>query len=63
MVAVTFLYIGIVVLLLIITVLVPFLRKKWNARARRDMEATAREEENYDIGFWGESHGAGQASY
>eukprot|EP00657_Telonema_sp_P-1_P002338 TRINITY_DN15453_c0_g1_i1.p1 TRINITY_DN15453_c0_g1~~TRINITY_DN15453_c0_g1_i1.p1 ORF type:complete len:183 (-),score=45.24 TRINITY_DN15453_c0_g1_i1:36-584(-) len=47
MVAVTFLYIGIVGLLLIITVLFPFLRKKWSARERRDKETLAREYGNY----------------
>lgn len=54
MVAVTFLYIGIVALLWVITVVVPFIREQWANRQRRQKQKMNATEEMYDIGFWGE---------
>lgn len=54
MVAVTFLYVGIVGLLLVITVVVPFIREQWESRERRKKQMLNANEQIYDIGFWGE---------
>eukprot|EP00388_Colpodella_angusta_P007380 GDKJ01020927.1.p1 GENE.GDKJ01020927.1~~GDKJ01020927.1.p1 ORF type:complete len:849 (-),score=14.01 GDKJ01020927.1:143-2407(-) len=54
MVAVTFLYIGIVGLLWVITVIIPFVREQWANRQRRLKQKNNASEQMYDIGFWGE---------